>query len=201
MKISISMSKTEAKRAVNSGLLEDLVRLAKERTKANWWLSTSKNLTVLVWYNIARMKTVLIQGAFEIINAGHIQVLRDCKKQGDCLIVALNTNELLEKYKKRQAVLPWEEKQIILSGIRWVDRVVPAPDFSPMRLLRDLEVDVYCLSKEWEYSKAKEIEYVLDKGGKIFYTTDYPIVRTREIKARLLEEAHANLPEALPEHW
>jgi glycerol-3-phosphate cytidylyltransferase len=72
------------------------------------------------------MKTVLIQGAFEIINAGHVQVLRDCRKQGDYLIFALNTNELLEKYKGRKAVLPWEEKSIILSAIRWVDRVIPA---------------------------------------------------------------------------
>lgn len=147
------------------------------------------------------MKTVLIQGAFEILNAGHIQVLRDCRKQGDYLIVALNTNELLERYKGRAAVLPWEEKQIILSGIRWVDRVVPAPDFSPMRLLRDLNVDVYCLSKEWENSKAEEILYMREKGGEIFFTTDYPIVRTRQIKDRLLAEAHDKFMRELPAHW
>lgn len=137
------------------------------------------------------MKKVLIQGAFEIINAGHIQVLRDCRKQGDHLTVALNTNELLKKYKNRDAVLPWEEKHIILSGIRWVDRVIPIDSFSPLSVLRDLEIDVYCLSREWESSKAEEIAYMKDNGGEVFFTTDYPIVRTREIKKRLLEEAQA----------
>lgn len=135
------------------------------------------------------MKKVLIQGAFEIMNAGHIQVLRDCRKQGDHLTVALNTNELLESYKKRAAVLPWEEKKIILEGIRWVDRVIPAPHFSPLALLRDLDIDVYCLNQEWASTKAEEIAFMNEIGGEVFWTKDYPITRTRQIKNTLLEEA------------
>jgi glycerol-3-phosphate cytidylyltransferase-like family protein len=109
----------------------------------------------------------------------------------------LNTNKLLEEYKGRKAVLPWEEKALIISSIRWVDRVVPATEFSPLALLRDLDVDVYCLSHEWESTKTEEIAYMRDKGGSIFWTTDYPIVRTSEIKRRLLMEAQ----EKLPSHW
>lgn len=134
-------------------------------------------------------KIVLIQGAFEILNAGHVQVFRDCRLQGDHLIVALNTNELLEKYKGRKAVLPWEEKATILRAIRWVDQVVPAPSFSPIDMLE--HVDVYCLSREWEKTKDAEIKYMKEKGGSIFWTTDYPIVRTSGIKKVLLEEALA----------
>jgi glycerol-3-phosphate cytidylyltransferase-like family protein len=143
------------------------------------------------------MKTVLLQGAFELYNAGHALVLKECKSQGDHLILALNTNELLREYKGRDAVLPWDEKKIIFESVRWVDQVVAAPDFSPLALLKEYNVDVYCLSHEWESTKTEEIAYMRDKGGSIFWTTDYPIVRTSEIKRRLLMEAQ----EKLPSHW
>jgi glycerol-3-phosphate cytidylyltransferase-like family protein len=143
------------------------------------------------------MKIVLIQGAWELVNAGHVLVMQECRKQGDYLIVALNSNELLREYKGRDAVLPWEEKKLIISSIRWVDRVVPATEFSPLALLKEYNVDVYCLSHEWESTKTEEIAYMLGKGGKVFWTTDYPIVRTSEIKRRLLQEAR----EQLPLHW
>ena len=143
------------------------------------------------------MKIVLIQGAWELVNAGHCLVMQECRKQGDYLIVALNSNELLKKYKGRDAVLPWDEKKLIIESIRWVDKVVKAEEFSPLALLREHKVDVYCLSHEWESTKAEEIAYMRSKGGTVFWTTDYPIVRTSEIKRRLLMEAQ----EKLPSHW
>lgn len=139
------------------------------------------------------MKIVLIQGAFEILNAGHVKVFRQCRKQGDYLIVALNSNQLLKKYKKRDAVLPWKEKKSILEAIRWVDKVVPAHNFSPIKLLIKHDVDVYCLSREWESTKDFEISYMKKKGGRVFFTHDYKIKRTRDIKKTLLEEAKAGV--------
>lgn len=137
------------------------------------------------------MKIVLLQGAFEILNAGHVQVFKRCREQGDYLIVALNTNALLKKYKGRDAVLPWQQKKLILESIRWVDKVVPAHDFSPMRLLKKHKVDVYCLSKEWLETKAEEIGFMKSKKGRVFFTHDYKVIRTRQIKKALLEEAQA----------
>lgn len=139
------------------------------------------------------MKTVFIQGAFEILNAGHVRVFKQCKRQGDYLIVALNTNKLLKKYKGRDAVLPWKEKKEIIEAIRWVDKVVPAHSFSPLKLLKKHKVKVYCYSKEWEKTKSEEIAYMKGKGGKNFVTTDFKVVRTRQIKKTLLNEAKAGV--------
>lgn len=141
-----------------------------------------------------KKKVVLLQGAFEILNAGHVRVFKECRKQGDYLIIALNTNELLKEYKGRDAVLPWEEKKEILSAIRWIDEVVPAPSFSPLELLKKYKVNVYCLSPEWKETKAVEIAHMEATKGKVFYTTDHrDIMRTRQIKKSLLEEAQAGV--------
>jgi glycerol-3-phosphate cytidylyltransferase len=135
------------------------------------------------------MKIVLFQGAWEIINYGHVRAFERAKKQGDYLIVALNTNRLLEKYKGRKAVLPWYQKKRIIESIKWVDKVIPAHNFSPLELLKKHNVDVYVLTKEWEESKKEEIAYMKAKGGKVSFSPRYAgVVCTSEIKRRLLQE-------------
>ena len=138
-------------------------------------------------------KIVLFQGAFDIINWGHIKAFERAKAQGDYLIVALNSNNLLKEYKGRDAVLPWYQKKFIIESCRFVDKVVKAPDFSPMKLLIQYDVDVYVLTREWEKSKAKEIAYMKAKGGKVSFSPRFKgVVPTSEIKRRLLIEAQAS---------
>lgn len=137
-----------------------------------------------------KKRIVLFQGAWEIINMGHVKSFRRAKQLGDVLILALNTNALLKRYKGRDAVLPWSHKKTILEAIKWVDKVVPAHSFSPMSLLKKYDVDVYVLTKEWEQYHPEEIAYMNKKGGKVFFSRRYAgVVPTSEIKARLLAEA------------
>ncbi len=135
-------------------------------------------------------RVVLFQGAFEIINYGHVRAFERAKQEGDILIVALNTNKLLKKYKGRDAVLPWYQKKRIIEAIRWVDKVVPAHNASPLSLLKKFDADVFVLTKEWEASHPDSIAYMKAKGGKVFFSRRYAgVVPTSEIKKRLLEEA------------
>ncbi len=137
-----------------------------------------------------KKRIVLFQGAWEILNYGHVRAFERAKKEGDWLIVALNTNKLLKKYKGRDAVLPWYQKKRILESIRWIDQVVPAHDASPLSLLKKHDADVFVLTREWESSHADSIAYMKAKGGKVFFSRRYAgVVPTSEIKKRLLEEA------------
>jgi len=138
------------------------------------------------------MKTVLFQGAFEIIHFGHIRCLKRAKECGDQLIVALNTNALLYRYKRRKAVLSYRQKKGILEAIRYVDKVVPAHEFSPLSLLKKHKVDVYIVAEEWLTSKVEEIAYMRSKGGKVVVLPRYKgTTATSEIKRRLLDEARS----------
>lgn len=136
------------------------------------------------------MKTVLFQGAFEIINYGHIRAFKHAKAYGDYLIVALNTNRLLREYKGRKAVLPWSHKAYIIRSIRYVDKVVPADTFSPMPLIKKYRPDVYVCGSEWVDTHKKEIAFVRSYGGKMVVSPRFNgVVPTSEIKRRLLAEA------------
>jgi len=107
---------------------------------------------------------------------------------GDYLIVALNTNELIRNYKGREPVTPWSQKRRIIEACRYVDRVVPAREFSPLKLLKRYQVDVYVLSREWEHTKAAEIAFMKQKGGRVCFSRRFRGVSTSAIKAALLKE-------------
>lgn len=135
-------------------------------------------------------KIVMIQWAFDIINRGHIKAFEYCKSLWDYIIVALNSNELIKEYKGRDAVLPREQKKFIIENCRFVDEVIAAPDFSPMKLLKRHDVDVYVLTEERKESKIEEIAYMEWKWWQVAYSPRFPwVVPTSKIKEILLKEA------------
>jgi len=128
------------------------------------------------------------------LNCGHIKVFEMAKAQGDYLIVGLNTNELVKSYKKREPILPWDEKRQIIEAIKYVDLVVPAPEFSPLQLLKGLDISVYCVAEEWKQTKKEEISYMNRKeifnywGKRVVYIPDFGLTRTSQMKEKLLAE-------------
>lgn len=135
-----------------------------------------------------RRRVVLIQGTFEILNVGHVRAFKFARSRGDYLIVALNTNALVRRYKGRRPVMSWQHKRQLIEAVRYVDQVVPAPDFSPVKLFKKYHVDVYVLSREWEHTKSREIDYMGERGGEVCFSRRYRGVSTTVIKHRLLEE-------------
>lgn len=137
-----------------------------------------------------KRKVVLLQGAFDIINWGHVKAFERAKAQGDYLIIALNSNELIRKYKGRNAVLPWYQKKFIIESCVFVDKVVKATEFSPLSLLKKYKVDVLVLTREWTRTKGREIAYMKKKGGRISWSPRFKgVIATSKIKEILLEEA------------
>lgn len=131
---------------------------------------------------------VLFQGSFDILNLGHVRAFAYAKSKGDFLYVALNTDELLKSYKNRVAVMPWEHKKEIIESIRYVDKVIPAPDFSPLKLLKEYDIDVYVVGDEWVDTKEEELNYMYSKGGYAVISPRFGGISTREIKTILLNE-------------
>lgn len=143
--------------------------------------------------NIRQDRTiVLLQGAYDIFNWGHVKSFHRIKKlfPDSFFIVALNSDELLRDYKKREPVLPFYQKKFIIESCKYVDRVIKATEFSPLKLLKQYDVDVYVLTREWEDTKAEEIAYMKSKGGQVVFSPRFKgVICTSDIKKTLLKEA------------
>ena len=72
-------------------------------------------------------KISIVSGGFDPIHSGHIEYIKEAKKYGDYLIVALNSDAWLKK-KKGKGFLSFKERKIILENIKDVDEVIEFED-------------------------------------------------------------------------
>jgi glycerol-3-phosphate cytidylyltransferase len=63
-------------------------------------------------------------GTFDLPHKGHYRLLKRAAEIGH-VVVALNTDEFIEKYKGNPPVLTYEERKEALLACRWVDEVIP----------------------------------------------------------------------------
>ena len=73
------------------------------------------------------MKIVVVSGGFDPIHSGHIEYFKSAKEYGEKLIVALNSDEWLER-KKGKYFMPYQERSVIVSSISYVDEVINFDD-------------------------------------------------------------------------
>jgi len=73
--------------------------------------------------------TVLVGGCFDLIHFGHLKFLEAAKKQGNYLIVALESDEFIKKNKRKISVHQQNERAEILSSLNMIDMVIMLPLF------------------------------------------------------------------------
>ncbi len=72
-------------------------------------------------------KKVLVGGCFDVLHIGHIRFLKQAASQGNCLIVALESDEFIRLHKKREPFHHQTERAEVLSAIEFVDFIIPLP--------------------------------------------------------------------------
>lgn len=70
------------------------------------------------------MKRVFVNGTFDILHIGHLELLEFAKSLGDFLVVAIDSDRRVRELKgaARPINTEYERRQMLLA-IRWVDRV------------------------------------------------------------------------------
>ena len=69
--------------------------------------------------------TLYTGGTFDLLHYGHMNFLKQCSKISDRVIVSLNTDEFIFKYKNKYPIMTYNERKRSLEGIRYVDEVIP----------------------------------------------------------------------------
>ena len=74
-------------------------------------------------------KIVLAGGAFDILHQGHIDYLRDIKKLGDILVIAIKSDAEVRSYKDEDHPVQNEDvRAAVMDAIKYVDYCVVAPE-------------------------------------------------------------------------
>lgn len=85
-----------------------------------------------------KIKVVLTGGVFDILHAGHIVTLKEAKKKGDVLVVAVAKDE---NVKKRKPIHTAEYRAWLVRHIKPVDAAIVGYD-APEKMLKVVNPDV-----------------------------------------------------------
>ena len=91
-------------------------------------------------------------GVFDLFHVGHLNILRQAKAQCDHLIVGVSTDELVESYKHKLPMIPYEDRKQIVESIRYVDEVVPQVDRDKFAAWEKYRFDRMFVGDDWKGS-------------------------------------------------
>lgn len=116
------------------------------------------------------MKIGITFSAFDLLHAGHIQMLEEAKRQCDYLIVGLQTDPTLDRPNKNKPTQSVVERYIQLKGCRFVDEIVPyATEQDLEDILRSFKIDVRILGEEYKDQNFSGRAYCESKGIALYF--------------------------------
>jgi glycerol-3-phosphate cytidylyltransferase len=96
-----------------------------------------------------RALRVYTGGTFDLFHPGHLAFLQRCKSFGS-VVVSLNTDEFIEKYKGKPPVMNFSEREAVLLGCRYVDQVVANTGGADSRPAIELvQPDLIVIGSDW----------------------------------------------------
>ncbi|MBU5465334.1 glycerol-3-phosphate cytidylyltransferase [Virgibacillus sp. MSJ-26] len=111
------------------------------------------------------MKRIITYGTFDILHAGHINLLRRAKELGDYLIVGISTDKFNEM-KGKQAYYSFEQRKAILEAVKYVDKVIPEDSWEQKADdIKNYDIDILVMGDNWsgvfdELKELCEVEYL-----------------------------------------
>lgn len=89
-------------------------------------------------------------GVYDMFHIGHLNIIKRAKEKCDYLIVGVSTDELVESYKNKRPVIPFDQRIAIVESIKYVDAVVPQISMNKIEAWEKLHFDVMFHGDEWK---------------------------------------------------
>lgn len=114
-------------------------------------------------------KIVFTNGVFDLLHAGHIDILEYCRSNGDCLVLGINDDASVERLKgPDRPVYKLEDRMELLEAVMYVDYVIPFSQDTPLELIKSLHrVDVLVKGGDYKPHEVVGREEVEASGGKL----------------------------------
>lgn len=113
-------------------------------------------------------KVVITNGCFDILHSGHVRYLNEAAKQGDRLIVAVNSDDSIKILKgESRPVVDLASRMELLSALSCVDWVVPFEEETPEKLICHLQPDVLVKGGDYKPEQIAGSKCIWENGGEV----------------------------------
>jgi D-glycero-beta-D-manno-heptose 1-phosphate adenylyltransferase len=169
--------------------------MATNRPSAEKILSREALRSVLQDRKRGGEKIVFANGCFDVLHVGHVRYLEGARREGDVLVVAVNSDSSLRGLKgPGRPVLNEDARARLVAALRAVDYVVIFSEPTVESLLRDLRPDVHAKGTDYTIETVPEREIAKELGIRIAIVGDPKDHSTRALLTSLRENQSTREP-------
>ena len=122
---------------------------------------------------------VFTNGCFDLIHIGYIRLLQKAREQGDCLVVAVNSDRSVRQIKgPPRPIIPEGQRAEVVAALACVDWVTIFDEPDPLILIKLLKPDALVKGSDWPEEKIVGALEVKEAGGKVVRVQLVPGIST-----------------------
>jgi D-beta-D-heptose 7-phosphate kinase/D-beta-D-heptose 1-phosphate adenosyltransferase len=113
-------------------------------------------------------RIVFTNGCFDLLHYGHVKYLKQAKRKGDILVVAVNSDASVKRIKgdKKPIVKEWDRLGVI-AALESVDYVVRFNEETPLNTIKMLRPDILVKGSDWLRNRIVGSDFVQGYKGKV----------------------------------
>ena len=128
-----------------------------------------------------------LNGSFDLMHAGHLEMIYQASLQADVLIIALNTDQSIQGYKSPlRPIISLEWRLQMMAALEMVDFVTWFDELDPRQILSKIKPDVHVNGAEYG-ENCIEAEIVRESGGRIHIVSLIPGLSTSQIIKKVVD--------------
>jgi len=126
-----------------------------------------------------------LNGSFDLLHAGHLYMIYQASLQADLLMVALNSDYSIQKYKSiHRPIIPLSYRLEMMAALEFVDYVTWFEETTPCEILLKIRPDVHVNGMEYG-EHCIEAETVKSIGARLYLVDRIPSLSTSAVIERI----------------
>lgn len=139
------------------------------------------------WRSAQPGPVVFTNGVFDLLHPGHVELLEAARREGQALVVGVNTDASVRRLGKgaERPVAGEAARARVLAGLAAVDCVVLFDEDSPLQLIEALAPDVLVKGADYARDGIVGADWVEARGGRVVRVPLIPDCSTTALVERL----------------
>lgn len=131
-------------------------------------LSRDELLDRVAWWRLQSRQIVFTNGCFDLLHIGHVSLLQEAARQGDALLVAINSDDSVKRLKGNgRPVMTASTRAAVLSALACVDAVAVFEEDTPLELIEQVRPDVLVKGGDYKPDQIVGRDLVESLGGRV----------------------------------
>lgn len=131
---------------------------------------------------------------FDLLHAGHIEMLREAKEQCDYLICGLQVDPSLDRPEKNSPIQTLVERYAQLSAVKYVDEIIPYQSEDDLiDILNMINIDVRIIGMEYKDTTFTGRATCAKRGIEIYYNKRDHRFSSSDLRKRIAQAENKNV--------